>query len=334
MKILIQVQQKKYDLEKQAQLIVTELEKLNHTVEWSTQSHPARLLLNQYDLIYFITDSLPIKVKNFLLLLLAKSLQKPIVISTFETNLFSAVPNQLIQKQLQIFDALSTSEAVAIKNLRFFRQKKWILPIFPTTNIGKKNKFKKSTFQWVVPVFHQFQELLNLKNHLDESVVIDATYLKLKYGHIQIRRQWSGFIQQNPLFKKYRVMIEPDNLTDLNEQHKTAVQLNHLQLHPVLLADQIQKSLDLDQLLVLSESQASGLADFWRNRQNVIIHPNSSDTLSQDFDKIFENLDFSKNRHLLRDCLENKMNELNRLFVQLQQQKRAQLSYENMSYRS
>ena len=334
MKILIQVQQKKYDLEKQAQFIATELEKLNHTVEWSTQSHPARLLLNQYDLIYFITDSLPIKVKNFLLLLLAKSLQKPIVISTFETNLFSAVPNPLIQKQLQIFDALSTAETSAVKNLRFFRQKKWILPLFPQANFQKKQANKKISVQWVVPVFEKFHELLLLKNHLDESVIIDATHLKLNHAHMQIRRQWSGFINQFPIYKKYRLLIEPDNWADLKNQYKMAVQLNHLQLHPVLLADKIDQALSSDQLLILSESQASGLAGFWKNRQNVLIQANTTDTNSLDFEKIFENLDLSENRHLLRDCLENKMNELNRLFVQLQQQKRAQLSYENMSYRS
>ena len=336
MKILIQVQQKNFDLENQVQVIAAELEKFNHSVEWSTQSHPARLLLNQYDLIYFITDSLPLNIKNFMIVLLAKSLQKPLVISTLETSLMQNQPKTLFKKQLQFFDAISVPEIKSLKNLRFFNGKKWILSFFPqVSSMPIKSKVIHHPQPWIIPIYQNFEELLHIKNHLTQSVGIDGTFLRTQKSHILLRQKWASFIKKNSSFKNAALFLEKDNLFDFQSQSCAVIQLNHLNdTHPFFLNQQIEEHISLQNLLILSESQASSLADFWKHQQNVLIQSNRPEVDALPFESTVEKMDFKQNRHLLQSYLENKMNEMNRLFVQLVQQKRAQIGYENMPYRS
>jgi hypothetical protein len=47
MKVLIHAKNFKFDIESQAEILSAELEKSGHLVEWSNQTHPARLITEQ-----------------------------------------------------------------------------------------------------------------------------------------------------------------------------------------------------------------------------------------------------------------------------------------------
>ena len=128
MKVLIHAKNFKFDIESQADIISTELEKAGHFVEWSNQTHPARLLLNKYDVVHILTESLPLSWKNFWIAAAAKALNIPVVVSSYSTTQqqMSSPTQQMIRFQLSYFDALSVPEAGEIKNLRLFNHSKFI----------------------------------------------------------------------------------------------------------------------------------------------------------------------------------------------------------------
>ena len=130
MKILIHACNQKINIESQAEILCAELEKMNHTVEWSNQTHPARLFLNKYDVIHILTESMPLSWKNFWIVAAAKTLNIPVVVSSYAVQILSEPLATVANLQLGYFDAMSVPEAYEIKNLRPFNHSKFILSAF------------------------------------------------------------------------------------------------------------------------------------------------------------------------------------------------------------
>jgi len=337
MKILIHAKNlnQNLNIETQAELLSAELEKSGHTVEWSKQTHPARLILNKYDVVHILTERMPLSFKNFLLVITAKTLGIPVVVSSYAVEILGYQKAHLANFQLGYLDAMSVPEAGEIKNLRPFNSTKFIwsalLPKVKHLNLEKKSKPINVIFH----IEKKFSDLPEFKWGLDEPIYVDATKLALDKSHSKIRIAWSLFFKKNPAYKNAILILNESNLKNIMAEQSSLFLVNYLKINSILLAAIIHKCLENKSVLVLSENQASGFPDLWSYQKNGLV---------QNFEKYFSHqlsfseliekskaVRFQKNKD---EFIESKMNELNRIYVKVKTQKELKISYANMSYRS
>lgn len=336
MKVLIHAKNFKFDIESQAEILTAELEKSGHLVEWSNQTHPARLLLNKYDVVHILSESLPLTWKNFWIAATAKTLNIPVVVSSYCTTR-KQTPSplqQILRFQLSYFDALSVPEAGEIKNFRLFNRSKFIWPAFVRTSNARFTTFRTNDINLIFQVIRSFDELPVTKWTLDNTSYIDGTHLLLNNSISEIRKLWNQFTEKNGTYKNTILVLNSSNLNKIMTEAKSVVLINYLQLHSVELAEIIEKCIKFHCILVLNESQASGFPQLWTSTKNGIV---------QNFEKSFtyqlslsELLDKAQNintDNFDTAIYENKVNELSRLYAKIKNQKEIKISYANMSGR-
>ncbi len=334
MKILIHACNQKINIESQAEILCAELEKMNHSVEWSNQTHPARLLLNKYDVIHILTESMPLSWKNFWIVAAAKALSIPVVVTSYAVQVLSEPMATMANMQLSYFDAMSVPEALEIKNLRPFNQSKFILPAF--INIQRFAHQKKIDETNVI--FHLEQGFAELPIHkwiLQNNVFINATQLSKNMEQVNIRKSWTAFLKKNPSYTNTILITNENNLTQLMRESRCVMLVNHLKIHSVKLANLIQNCLAQKTVLVLNEGQASGAPQIWSNKKNGLIqnfeksfsyHLSYTELIEKAEALLFEKID--------SHVYESKLNELSRIYVKIKSQKDLKISYANLSHRS
>lgn len=323
------------NVEKQAEILCAELEKSGHNVEWSNQTRPARLLLNKYDVIHILTDSLPLSWQNYFLVLAAKTLNISVVVSSYDFVPQTQQKSLTFKLQSTLFDSLSVPEMSEIKYLREFTKTKWILPALPQFTVPQN--FIKSQQESPI-VFHVDQkltELPSLKWNLSENIYIDATDFLQNKTHSQARSLWAQFIHKNPIYKNALLILSKNNLYKILSENKSIFITNYLKNSTLAFAKLIELCVKSNAVLVLNESQACGLAALWTGKKNAIIlnydksfcYELTMSELLVDSKKIqFEKIDSSK--------YETKINEISRLYFKLSQQKELKLAYANLPDRS
>lgn len=333
MKIFILIQHLNNNLETQAELLKTELEKLNHDVEWSDQSHPLRLLTTSYDFIWALSDDLQFSIKNILLLTIAKSLGLPTLLSFFGDQNLLTNKTYFHKYIFNLFDSVSIGLQSTYNKFKIPHIDKWIWAGFPTQTRTQKNEsFKNLEKILVIPVFKTFDELDPISNFSDQQIYVDATNMKKINSHIQIKKMWTQYTTLHPHFKKTLLIIEKENLNQILISHHSFIKLNHLEPNPLDLLKWIELSTCFTITPIINESIAVGFFDFWKNNHNCKISIHSKRKHFEDLNSV-ETPDLIKNKNLLSISIENKMNEINRKIHKLIQNKKAQLSYANMSYR-
>lgn len=321
------------NVESQAQILCAELEKSGHTVEWSNQTHPARLLLNKYDVIHILTDTLPLAWKSYLLVLAAKTLNISVVVSSYDFVPQTQKKNLTFKLQSTLFDSFSVPEISEIKYIREFTKSKWILPALPQVTVPQ-NILKSNDTCIVFHVDQKFDELPDLKWNLSENIYIDGTEVLQNKNRIQARKIWAQFIHRNPLYKNAMLILSKNNLYKILSENKSILIANYLKNSTLAFVKLIELCVKSNSVLVLNESQACGLANLWTSKKNAIILNYDKSftyelTLSEliiDSKKIqFEKIDPAK--------YETKINEISRLYFNLSQQKELKLAYANLSDR-
>lgn len=336
MKVLIHAKNFKFDIESQADIISTELEKAGHIVEWSNQTHPARLLLNKYDVVHILTESLPLSWKNFWIAAAAKALNVPVIVSSYSTTQqqLSSATQQMIRFQLSYFDALSVPEAGEIKNLRLFNHSKFIWPAFIRT---KNPRLKPATSNDINLIFHvtkSFEELPSTKWTLDDATYIDGTQLTANKSISELRKIWNQFIEKNRTYKNTILVLNSANLKKIMTETKSVVLINYLQLHSVELAGLIENCLDNNCVLALNESQASGFPQLWTASKNGLVQNfEKSFTYQLSLTELLDKAQSIQTDNFDNSIYETKINELSRLYAKIKNQKEIKISYANMSRR-
>lgn len=339
MKILIHAQNsfqnKNLDIELQAETLCTELEKAGHTIEWSNQTHPARLLLNKYDALHILTEKMPLSFKNFLIVMTAKALGLPVIITSYGLENLTYPKASLANFQLSYFDAMSVPEANEIKNLRPFHHTKFIWPALPPKINPLNTEKKLLPLNVIFHVDKNFLDLPEVKWSLDKNIYVDGTKLTARNSQSSLRSSWNLFCKKNPIYKNALLILNESNLKKIMSENKSLFLINYLRLHSISLSTIIHNCIQYQSALVLNENQASGLPDLWSHQKNGLV---------QNFDKNFvyqlsftdlvekiDSLDFEKNNSLF---LESKINELSRIYFKIKTQKELKISYANMPRRS
>jgi hypothetical protein len=333
-KILIHAYNQKINIESQAEILCAELEKMGHSVEWSNQTHPARLFLNKYDVIHILTESMPLSWKNFWIVAAAKALALPVVVTSYAVQILSEPFATVANMQLGYFDAMSVPEAYEIKNLRSFNQSKFILPAFTYTQ--KLMTQKKSDETNVI--FHlenNFEELPAHKWILQNNVFINATQLSKNKTQAQIRKSWTAFLKKNSTYQNAILISNENNLLKLMRESRCLFLVNYLKIHSVNLANIIENCIAHKTVLVLNEGQASGSPQIWTDNKNGLIQNFEKSFLYQlSFTEVVEKAQNFRFEKIESSFYESKLNELSRLYVKIKNQKDLKISYANMPRRS
>ncbi len=128
--ILIHTTSKQLPIQNQALRLQQELQMIGHHVEFSTQTHPLRLLKNNYDVFHVLSDKAYLSFIDAPLVLLAKFNRIATVISQYDNYEISLTP--LLQKiHTYAIDALSATHIESLKANKLINKNKFILPLFP-----------------------------------------------------------------------------------------------------------------------------------------------------------------------------------------------------------
>ncbi len=338
MKILIHAKNKNLDIESQAEILTYELEKSGHHIEWSNQTHPARLLLNKYDVVHILTENMPLSWKNFWIVVAAKTLNIPVVVTSYANENLLTARAAVANIQLNYFDAMSVPEASEIKNLRPFNKTKFIWPALLQKTVPKTKPLKIKQNDPINMIFHvlkSFSDLPDLKWTLDENIYIDATNIAAVKSHSEVRNLWMSYLKNNVGYKNAILVLNTVNLIKMMSKNRSIFIINYLKIHSISLASLIRICVENQSILVLNENQASGLPELWISGRNAII---------QNFEKSFtyqlsltELLEKSENIYFEKidsPEFESKINELSRIYYKVKNQKDLNLSYANMPRRS
>lgn len=300
------------DLLTQAELLATELTKLGYSPEVTQSLHPARLILNRYDVVHFIENHYTFSLQRLLLILTAKSLQIPNLLTCYSFK----KQTKTSEHSLALFDAMTCSSVTDLKKLRHFSGSKIILPYIPNTHSVIKSEEKTSPLSFILPVTATFDELHIFKSkfdHLTENFFyVDATNLTTLGTSSKIRKSWDVFTSKNTFAKRFILITEKSTLEKILQTEHCRILLSWIDINSPQFADWITYSLKTNSSLVINEQQATGFSPFWQNGKNCII-TNDLKTIHQ---KIV-----TDTKQNLNPVIDEKLNDLARIYLKISQLK-------------
>lgn len=338
--ILLHTSSLEKSLQEQALSLQNELQLFGHHVDFSTATHPFRILKNSYDIFHIMSDTDHLSFKDAALLLMAKINRTATVVSTYGFPQTTRIQSIYHKIQSATVDAFSCSNLESLKRNKLTLQRirlkqSFILPLLPGTQPIKKNRFTSSIIRSVKVINENFNELkLNKSSYaslLNKDLTIDASALSQKMPTSDVQKAWKKFQAQNPAYQNCMLILKFETMLELIKNHPVILDLsgiyNGLQFHKYFEAAYTYR-----QFVILTANQASGFPDYWKHQQNCWIGDlksmkklshvveSTQVTLAQTFfesDKI-ESLDKS---------YENKLNELSRVYSKI-------ISQKNLSYAS
>ncbi len=300
------------DLLTQAELLAAELVKLGYNPEVTQSLHPARLILNRYDVIHFIEKQYTFSLQRLLFILTAKSLRIPNLLTCYSFR----KQTKALAHSLALFDALTCSSVTDLKKLRHFNGSKIILPFIPNNLSATKSEEKVSPLSFVLPVTSAFIELHIFKNrfgHLNENFFyVDATTLAKLSSSSKIRKYWDAFTSRNTFAKQFILITEKSTLENILHTENCRILLSWTEIDNLQFAIWIEHSLKTNSVLVMNEQQATGFAPFWQNGKNCIITNNCKSILQKIMTDTQQNLS---------PVIDEKLNDLARIYLKISQLK-------------
>lgn len=300
------------DLLSQAELLAAELVKLGYNPEVTQSLHPARLILNRYDVIHFVENQYSFSLQKLLFLLTAKSLQIPKLLTCYNFK----KQNKAFEQSLTLYNAITCSSVTELKKIRHFNGPKIILPFIPNHRTKVQVEEKASPLSFVLPLTAGFEELLVYKNQFDQSeenfIYVDATALTKFGSSSKIRKSWDAFTSKNIFAKRFVLITEKPTLENVLQTENCRILLSWSDVDSLHLADWIDHSLKTNSILVINEQQATGFAPFWQTGKNCIITNNH---------KLIHQKLVSGVQQNLSPVIDDKINDLARVYLKMSQLK-------------
>ena len=314
--ILIHTSSKQLPIQNQALRLQQELQLIGHHVEFSQQTHPFRLLKNNYDVFHVLSDKTYLSFNDAPLVLLAKFNRIATVVSQYDN--FEITPTSIVQKiQSHSIDALSAIHIEGLKANKLVNKNKFILPLFPT-EFKIQSTDKSKNISWLKVLNQSFDEL----QQASVPLFIDASHMVLNQSSSTLRKSWKKFQAKNPLYKNSILILNLENTIELMRTQSMIIDLSS-----VINAIGFQTITDLacayEQFIVLNKNQASGYSEFWIHDKNCWISDLQSHTVStQEKIQAAATLFFKKtNSILMKISIENKINELSRVYTKIMHEK-------------
>ena len=310
--ILIHTSSQNTSVQNQALRLQQELQFIGHTVEFSMQTHPLRLLKNNYNVFHLLSDKAHLSLLDTPLVLLAQFNRIATVISHYDP--FEVSPTPLLHKfQAGSIDAFSTTNIESLKAHKLIRKNKFILPLFPTEM--KLINLDKSESTMQLKVLNQsFNELLQA----GLPDFIDASSLSLNQGTSTVRKNWKKFQVQQPLYKKCVMILNKQNTFEMMKSQPLILDLSSVK-DSIFFQSLVDQACAAGQFIVLNRNQASGYSDFWIHQKNCWIYdlqPGAAwvmEEIEASAQNFFENI----KPYSMKISIENKINEISRLYAKI-----------------
>ncbi len=296
----------------QSELLAAELVKLGYNPEVTQSLHPARLILNRYDVVHFVENQYTFSLQKLLFILTAKSLQIPNLLTCYSFK----KQTKTLEKFLTLFDAITCSSVTDLKKLRHFSGSKIILPIIPNCLTATKPEEKVLQLSFVLPINADFDELQvhqNQFDHLNENFFyVDATTLTKLGSGSKIRKSWDAFTSKNVFARRFILITEKSTLENILQTENCRTLLSWTEINSLQFANWIERSLKTNLVLVMNEQQATGFAPFWQNGKNCVITTNY---------KLIHQKIIPDAKQNLSSVIDEKLNDLARIYLKISQLK-------------
>ncbi len=300
------------DLISQAELLAAELTKLGYNPEVTQSLHPARLILNRYDVVHYIENQYTFSLQRLLFILTAKSLQIPNLLTCYSFK----KQTKTLEKSLALFDAMTCSSVTELKKLRHFSGPKIILPYIPNSQSATQARETASPLSFVLPVTAAFDDLHVFKNqfnHLNENFFyVDTTNLTKLGSSSKVRKSWDAFTSKNAFAKQFILITEKSTLENILQTEHCRILLSWTEIDHLKFASWIEYSLKTNSVLVMNEQQATGFAPFWQSGKNCI--------LTSDLKAIHQKI-VADTKQNLSPIVDEKLNDLARIYLKISQLK-------------
>ena len=293
--------------------LAEQLQSAGHHVEISNSLNIPRLILNSYDTVHLVIETLPITAGEAVHLGICKALGKNTLISILNSdrNLKKAFLNFVKP------DAISVSQTNHLKYYRGASGNKFVLPAFPKKEAaGRKSTFKHEAF--LIPLHQKLEEALNF--NIDSTVYFDGRHLlNKKTNSIQLRKKWNDMVAQHIINSKYHLILSDNKVKELVDEPGLSVVLANPMNSHTEFTNWLNLVLNKNNLVILNEYQATGFSNYWTSGRNCMVVPvnNWANAVAE----LDMNRDFICTTYKASELFEPTVNELSRLYSKLNQQK-------------
>ena len=294
----------------QAELMVAELEKNGHVVTFSPSSHPLRLLKKKFDTVHLLTQTLPLKSKQYLFALSAQALGTSVVLSLFNRSVFS----KLSRVQIKSVDALTTFNLSQYNQLKLFNKNKMIFTgILPAVKLVPSATPDKNSIV-VFPIFKSLAELPSKMNFTTTAFIVDASWATME-DKKSIKRHWAQWKKDNPQNDKAVLTTQWSTIDQIAKDQGLVIITSHLSLSATQILQFCIKAISHRAVWIPNKDQASAYSFVWNKLESRLV-------LSDEFtfiDHFFHGL--SPFEFTSYEINEVKANELTRFYSRVQNEK-------------
>ena len=303
-------------LKSQALRLQQELQIIGHTVECTHRTRPNQFIKNRYDVFHVLSDTMNLSVIDAPFVLLAQLNGTATVFSQYDT--FDVLPSPILNHfGSYLVDAYSATDIVNLKAQKSIRKNKFILPLFPT-EIKIKNLEKSKELHTIQFLSRNFQEL----SRTQAPDFVDASQMTVGFKASQVRKNWGQFQAKHPQYNKSVLILNFENSIELMQNRSMIFNLVSVK-SPVQFQNLSDFACSYQQFVVLNQKQASGYAEFWIHDQNcwisdIKLQPSfNPEEIKLSAKKFFK----SKNFESMKIPIENKINELSRIYAKIMHEK-------------
>lgn len=306
--------------EQTAGILSEQLQQVGIQVDISHALNLPRLILNSYQTVHFVLESLPLNVNESVHLAVCKALGKSTVISILNSD-------KKINRSFLDFvrpDAFSVSQTNHLKLYRNITCNKFIFSAFPKTAAsGRKTGFKNQAF--LIPLQSKIEEAFEI--HIDCPVYFDGRKLLKTTGSSQLRKKWNELIENKKLHSDYHLILSEQKLNSLLDQESLSIVLSDPVIKHTEFTEWLGKGMNRNNLIILNDFQATGFSNYWTSGRNCQV------VSTQNWARQLElpEIDDTKNNFVVSsfkasELFEPTVNELSRLYSKLWQQKASLLT--------
>ncbi len=317
--ILIYTRLKKLETvaEQTAHILSQQLQQIGLNVEVCNSLNLPRLILNSYQTVHFIVESLPLNVNEVFHLAVCKALGKATILSVLNSE-------KKITKSFLDFispDAFSVSQTNHLKLYRNLNCNKFIFSAFPKTDgSGKKTIFKHEAY--LIPIENKLDEVFQF--HLDSTVYFDGRKLLNKYSSSQLRKKWNELVLGKKIPPNHLLILSENKILQLLSDEALSVVTASPNIIHTEFIRWLSLSMNKNNLIVLNEFQATGFSNYWTSGGNCRVL--STQDWIKELESGTENQELVSSNYKTADLLEPTVNELSRLYSKILHQKTSLLT--------
>lgn len=307
--------------EQTADILSLQLQQVGFTVEISHALNLPRLLLNPYNALHIIVETLPLSANEIFFLGIAKAMGKTTVLSVLNSE----------KKQSRSLldyikpDAFSVSQTNHLKLYRHITCNKFIFSAFPKSKVAaKKQSFKSEAL--LIPLQSKIDEAFDY--NIDKPVYFDGRKLTKNQGSSQLRKKWNELINAGKINTQHHLILSDSKLAQLINEESLVIVLADPLIQNTEFISWLNISMNKNSLIVLNDFQATGFSTYWTSGHNSIV------IAAQDWKKqieyipsqLNEDSNFVSSSFNSSDLIEPTVNELSRLYSKIWQQKTSLLT--------